>query len=155
MAFQASLISAQSLPECVIDAFPDLNITQLANYQQDEKSGSFVCSLCTDLFTEIQQILLDGEIEDAVSFKIQNYEFPIFFNIPIFLKIAIFFHNSHFSSKFPFFFQNSHFFNSHFFFKIPFYQKIPIFLKSLGFRSLMPLKTYAFPSSGLSNHAGK
>ena len=76
MAFQASLISAQSLPECVIDAFPDLNITQLANYQQDEKSGNFVCSLCTDLFTEIQQILLDGEIEDAVSFKIQNYEFP-------------------------------------------------------------------------------
>ena len=75
MAFQASLISAQSLPECIIDAFPDLNITQLANYQpNEEKSGNFICSLCTDLFTEIQQILLDGEIEDAVSNSNQNYE---------------------------------------------------------------------------------
>ena len=67
LAFQATLISAQSLPQCVIDAFPDLNITEVAQYRPDEKSGGLVCDLCTALFTEIQHILLDGEIEDAVS----------------------------------------------------------------------------------------
>ena len=67
LAFQATLISTQSLPQCVIDAFPDLNITEVAQYRPDEKSGGLVCDLCTTLFTEIQHILLDGEIEDAVS----------------------------------------------------------------------------------------
>ena len=56
--------SAQDLPECVSDAFPDLNITDVISYG---KQKGVACDLCVNLLTEIGEILEDQTIEDAVS----------------------------------------------------------------------------------------
>lgn len=57
---------ALDLPECVYDAFPELNQTVYDSYYGSAKPKGLVCDLCVTLLTDIEEILLDQDIEDAV-----------------------------------------------------------------------------------------
>ena len=70
-AFGGNSASSQELPECVYEAFPDLNKTlhSLMPVEEESKwsSQGLPCTLCVALLTEIEHILQDQTIEDAVS----------------------------------------------------------------------------------------
>lgn len=58
---------AADLPECVYEAFPELNQTAVSqSYYGSGKPKGLVCDLCVTLLTDIEEILLDQDIEDAV-----------------------------------------------------------------------------------------
>ena len=59
--------SAQDLPDCVYDAFPDLNKTLHLGSPTGERTQGLTCDLCVTLLTDIEEILQDQTIEDAVS----------------------------------------------------------------------------------------
>ena len=63
-----SLSLAQDLPECVYDAFPNLNQTLALETLKVGKSKGLACDFCVQFFTDIGEILLDQDIEAAVIF---------------------------------------------------------------------------------------
>jgi len=72
------LSHCQDLPECIYDAFPNLNNTEhsLRTVFPHEPKG-FTCDLCVNLLTEIENILEDQTIDDAVAHAVENLCLPI------------------------------------------------------------------------------
>lgn len=83
--FGTCLVSgADELPQCVLDAFPELNktidsrdvVAQLDDIygKSDESLG---CRICLGLMTEVDNILTDPTIEDAIAHAVENLCLPI------------------------------------------------------------------------------
>ena len=69
-----SLSHGQDLPECIYDAFPELNKTEehsSSDFAKLEYPKGFTCDLCVNLLTEIENILEDQTIDDAVNLLIK------------------------------------------------------------------------------------
>ena len=64
-----SLSHGQDLPECIYDAFPELNKTEhsSSDFAKLEYPKGFTCDLCVNLLTEIENIMEDQTIDDAVN----------------------------------------------------------------------------------------
>merc|ERR1712002_89364 len=80
------LSHSQDLPECIYDAFPNLNKTtehfstgrSIMDFAQGlGKPKGFACDLCVNLLTEIEEILEDQTIEDAIAHAVENLCMPI------------------------------------------------------------------------------
>ncbi len=80
----ASYGQGQDIPQCVIDAFPELNqtsrsykhgFTEFVNPYTGVREDGLGCRLCVELITEVEVILTDPTIEDAVR---SSLAIPIF-----------------------------------------------------------------------------
>merc|ERR1712223_403131 len=74
-----SLSHGQDLPECIYDAFPELNKTEhsTSDFAKLEYPKGFTCDLCVNLLTEIENIMEDQTIDDAIAHAVENLCLPI------------------------------------------------------------------------------
>ena len=73
MLYAVALVASQDLPECVYEAFPELNrtitseVTSAKSYYYNSKTNEgLVCESCVIFMTAIEDALLDPNIEDMV-----------------------------------------------------------------------------------------
>ena len=71
MLYAVALVASQDLPECVYEAFPELNrttseVTSAKSYYSFKTNEGLVCESCVILMTAIEDALLDPNIEDMV-----------------------------------------------------------------------------------------
>jgi len=79
------LTHGQDLPECIYDAFPNLNNTEkqytggsIMEFAKElTKPKGFACDLCVNLLTEIEEILEDQTLDDAIAHAVENLCLPI------------------------------------------------------------------------------
>ncbi len=66
-----NLVAGQDIPQCVLDAFPELNQTtaKIANnpYTGFNRADGLGCRICVGIIEEVEDILLDPDIEDVVN----------------------------------------------------------------------------------------
>ena len=71
MLYTVALVASQDLPECVYEAFPELNrttseVTSAKSYDNSKTNEGLVCESCVIFMTAIEDALLDPNIEDMV-----------------------------------------------------------------------------------------
>ena len=71
MLYAVALVASQDLPECVYEAFPELNrttseVTSAKSYYNSKTNEGLVCESCVIFMTAIEDALLDPNIEDMV-----------------------------------------------------------------------------------------
>ena len=71
MLYTVALVASQDLPECVYEAFPELNrttseVTSAKSYYNSKTNEGLVCESCVIFMTAIEDALLDPNIEDMV-----------------------------------------------------------------------------------------
>ena len=84
-------MNVTNVPDCVKDAFPNITkptnpyVSLDGNYQPNSQDDSLMCKLCLRVMEEIDQILTDPDIEDAVSHNLFDcanmFVFSIYINI--------------------------------------------------------------------------
>ena len=88
MLYTVALVASQDLPECVYEAFPELNrttseVTSAKSYYNFKTNEGLVCETCVIFMTAIEDALLDPNIEDMVCCNVFSsmmfQKFPILF----------------------------------------------------------------------------
>ena len=90
--YAVAMVASQDLPECVYEAFPELNrttseVTSAKSYYNSKTNEGLVCETCVIFMTAIEDALLDPNIEDMVCCNV--FSSMMFQKFPILSKPKI------------------------------------------------------------------